>query len=181
MALSNAEKQARWRERHIGKRRNAQRIVNLLVRKHLADEHVIALAELLNMFFNRDGVRILRRRLKELAEERPGSAYDRAQNKKATDDERHVRDWWLREHPGKTVKDYRRVPQGEMEEWRQAKNRDALAVERLAWERDHPGKEFPEHMCGLTDREYTDYARWKRQWHKRRRRRDERKERPAVT
>jgi len=30
MALSNAEKQARWRERHIRKRRLAQRIVNPL-------------------------------------------------------------------------------------------------------------------------------------------------------
>jgi len=38
MVLSNAEKQARWRERHIARRRDAQRIVNLLVRKHLTDE-----------------------------------------------------------------------------------------------------------------------------------------------
>lgn len=39
MALTNAEKQARYGERHIGKRRNAQRIVNLLLRKHLTPEH----------------------------------------------------------------------------------------------------------------------------------------------
>jgi len=35
MALSNAERQRKHREDHIGKHRDAQRVANLLKRKHL--------------------------------------------------------------------------------------------------------------------------------------------------
>jgi hypothetical protein len=35
-----------------------------------------------------------------------------------------------------------------------------LAAEREAWERDHPGQQFPDHECELSDCEYTDLARW---------------------
>jgi hypothetical protein len=66
MALTNAEKQARWRERHIVKRRNVQRIVNLLVRRQLTDAHIEELAGLLYGLLSREGVRILRRHLAEL-------------------------------------------------------------------------------------------------------------------
>jgi hypothetical protein len=68
MVLTNAEKQARWRERHISKRRAAQRIVNLLVLKHLTDDQVEDIADLLVTFLNRQGVRTLRRRLREQTE-----------------------------------------------------------------------------------------------------------------
>ena len=51
----------------------------------------------------------------------------------------------------------------EMLEWRKAKGRADIAAEKQAWERDHPGKEYPEHECGLSDREYIDRARWRRQ------------------
>jgi hypothetical protein len=37
MALTNAEKQRAWRERHIIKRRDAQRVANLLICQDLAD------------------------------------------------------------------------------------------------------------------------------------------------
>jgi hypothetical protein len=30
-------------------------------------------------------------------------------------------------------------------------NKAEMAVEREAWERDHPGEEWQEHMCGMTD------------------------------
>jgi hypothetical protein len=35
-----------------------------------------------------------------------------------------------------------------------------------AWERDHPGQQWQEHQCQVTDREYTDYERWERKWHR---------------
>jgi hypothetical protein len=63
MALTNAEKQARWRERHIVKRRSAQRIVNLLVRRQLTDVHIEELAGLLYGLLSREDVRLLRRHL----------------------------------------------------------------------------------------------------------------------
>jgi len=37
---------------------------------------------------------------------------------------------------------------------------------RRAWERDHPGEQWQEHQCQMTDREYTDYERWERKWHR---------------
>jgi hypothetical protein len=50
MALTNAQNQARWRERNIEKR--AQRIANRLVRKIETVKHVEEIAELLASFFN---------------------------------------------------------------------------------------------------------------------------------
>jgi hypothetical protein len=47
---------------------------------------------------------------------------------------------------------------------------ELLATEKEAWERDHPGAEYPEHECALTDREYTDLHRWRRQQLRRSRR-----------
>ena len=117
----NREAQARWRERHIMKRREAQRIVNILVRKHLTDDDIKRVAVLLNQFLNREGSRTLRRCLRVLAEARTSGGII--------------------------------FPTGTM---------DDPAAERLAWEQDHPGEEWPEHLCGLSDREYTDYQRWLR-------------------
>jgi hypothetical protein len=44
------------------------------------------------------------------------------------------------------------------------------AAEQADWEQDHPGQQFPKHECGLTDRAYTDLARWRRQRAQRRER-----------
>src|SRR5262249_6005783 len=104
MVLTNAEKQARWRERHIAKRRDAQRIVNLLVRKSVTDAHVKQVAGLLNMFLNRHGVRLLRQALKALTEP---TAKEMATRHR--DNEKAFRDWWLCEHPGRTAKEYNRL------------------------------------------------------------------------
>jgi hypothetical protein len=38
-----------------------------------------------------------------------------------------------------------------------------FARERADWEREHPGQQYPEHECGLNDREYADLERWRRQ------------------
>jgi hypothetical protein len=176
MALSNAEKQARWRERHLAQRRNAQRIVNILVRKTLTDEHIEAVAVLLNTFLNRPGVRVLRRQLKALSEP---SEQDMKQNaahwREAV---KHERDVWLREHPGKTAKDYRRMSEDDLIEWRKAKVEVYYAAEQQAWERDHPGREMPVENCGMSDRDSTDLERWRRQ-RERKRKRGGRAQRPA--
>src|SRR5215472_3523973 len=113
MALSNAEKQARWRERHILKRRAALRIVNLLVRKHLADTHVEQIAALLNEFLNQHGVRSLRRALKPLTDEQ-------IEQRNAAFREQLEHDW-LHGHPGMTAKDYRRLSTTDVVKWQQTK------------------------------------------------------------
>jgi len=76
------------------------------------------------------------------------------------------RDLWLREHPGRTAAEYNRLVRdhnSEVWDWRRAKGEAIVAAERQAWERDHPGQEWQEHPCAMTDRESSDYARWKRQ------------------
>jgi hypothetical protein len=157
MVLTNAEKQARWRERHIGKRREAQRIVNLLVRKTLTDQHVNQVASLLSALLGRRRVSVLRRALKPS----PPKEMDAIHRGNA----KLFRDQWLREHPGRTVTEYNRLlgnHDSEVWDWRRAKGRAAIEAEARAFERDHPGQEYPEHQCGLNDREATDLERWRR-------------------
>jgi hypothetical protein len=164
MPLSNAEKQARWRERHIGKRRAAQRIVNLLVRQDLTEKHVEEIASVLRQLLNQRGRQTLRRSLKERTTEEM-DAINAA-------DAKWFEDEWLRSHPGRTAAEYRRLLKdydGEVWEWRRSLGRASNAAERQAWERDHPGEKLPEHLCSLNDREASDYERWKRQQQKRRR------------
>jgi hypothetical protein len=64
MALTNAEKQKRWRARHIRERRNARRVANLLVKKRLSEEDIDEIAAVLRQFLAREGVRRLRQALK---------------------------------------------------------------------------------------------------------------------
>jgi hypothetical protein len=66
MALTNREKQARWRKRHIRERRAAQRIASLLIRRWGHDDHIDELAKLLSSFLTREGNRDLRRALKRV-------------------------------------------------------------------------------------------------------------------
>jgi hypothetical protein len=73
------------------------------------------------------------------------------------------RDVWLAEHSGRKAKDYWDNLDGEVLEWRSAGNMASLEAERQAWLADHPSEEYPEHECGLSGREYTDLARWRRQ------------------
>jgi hypothetical protein len=123
MALTNAENQARWRERHIRERRYAQRLANLLMRKRRTEETIEDIAVVLNLVFNRRDITTLRRKLKDLTGQQ-------------------APDWAKRDLP---------------------LIYELLATEREAWERDHPGEDYPEHPCGLSDRESTDLTRWKRQ------------------
>jgi hypothetical protein len=157
MPLSSAEKQARWRERHIMQRRNAQRVANLLVRQNRPEGHVEELAGLMRMFLNREDIRGLRRALKPITNEENDA--------RLREDERVWCTLWLQEHPGRTAREYDRLvgnAESEVWDWRRAKGYAGVEAERRAWERDHPGQEWPEHMCNLSDRELTDYQRWER-------------------
>jgi hypothetical protein len=155
VALTNTERQTRWREKHIVRRRTAQRIVNLLVRQSMTDEHVEQLAGLLATFFTREGNRILRRKLRQ------------NEDKAARGDalwKQHLRtlkEQWLAEHPGCNAEDYDKLDD---DMW--SRLEAAVATEKEAWERDHPGEEYPMYAdginCGLSGREQTDMARWRR-------------------
>jgi hypothetical protein len=169
----NREAQARWRERHIKQRRNAQRIANLLIRRKWPDGTIEELAGLLGMFLTREGARSLRRELRKLKD--PGPKEEKENAAYWRENEKGFRDWWLREHPGRTRSEYNRLlrdDDSEVWEWRRAKGKASIAAERATWERDHPGQQWQEHMCGMTDREYTDYQRWGRQRERRRARRN---------
>jgi hypothetical protein len=71
MALSNAEKQARWRERHAYKRRKAQRLANLLMGKNHSDDRVAEMAAVLNSLLSGESLRILRWELRSDRQDPP--------------------------------------------------------------------------------------------------------------
>ena len=153
MALSNAEKQARWRERHAMKRNAVQRISKAILRRQWNDDTIAELASALRQVLTTSGIAALRRALKpETMKE------GLARQKEALRRELAL---WRREHPGKTAEDYW--------EWRKANGKADNLAERQAWERDHPGHEWPEHLCGLSDAEYVQYDRWHKRWEKGRR------------
>jgi len=163
MALSNSEKQQRWRERHIGRRRCVARIAAILLRRSWTDEHLKELGGELQFLMNGPAIAALRRALK------PPTSEEMAAMQKA--DEDATRKLWLQEHPGRTAREYRRQmgdPNSEVWQWRRSKGQASNDAEAQAWEADHPGEKFPEHMCSLTGREHADYERWSRRWkHKR--------------
>ena len=101
MTLTNAEKQARWREKHIQRRRDADRVATLLVRAKWPSGHVEEIAASLRPFFTTAGIAALRRALKP-----PNGEEMKA---KAAEHFRQWRALWLKEHPGKTAGDFKRV------------------------------------------------------------------------
>ena len=75
---------------------------------------------------------------------------------------------WLDDHPGMTARDYRRVEDTEeVREWRGKRNAPILAAKRRAWEREHPGRPYPEHECGMSERQHAAFARWERAYNRR--------------
>jgi hypothetical protein len=106
---------------------------------------------------NREAIAALRRALKPPTKEEVLA--------RQWEDEKQIRAWWLREHPGRTRAEYDRLMRDETSEvweWRKVKGAAWIEAERQAFEADHPGQQYPEHECGLTDREYTDLERWRR-------------------
>jgi len=163
MALTNAEKQARWRERHAMKRHAVQRISKAILRRQWSDDTIPEIASALRSVLNTAGIVALRRALKPTTPKEMKAVHKEAFRQEQVE--------WLREHPGKTAKDFRRLSTGDLMAWRAPKNRAYLAAERQAWERDHPGEQYPEHLCGLSDADYVRYQRWEERWKKGRRRR----------
>jgi len=161
MALTNAEKQARWRERHAMKRHAVQRISKAILRRQWSDDTIPELASALRSVLNTAGIVALRRAIKPTTPEEMKTVHEEAFRQEQVE--------WLREHPGKTAKDFRRLSTEDLMAWRAPKNRAYLAAERQAWERDHPGHEWPEHPCGLSGAEYVQYDRWHKRWKKGRR------------
>ncbi len=149
-AEHNRLAQARWRERHAMKRFAAQQISNAILRRQWTDETIAELASALTSVLNSGGIVALRRALK------PKTPKERAAIQKETF--RQEQALWLREHPGQTAKDFRRLSIEDLTAWRKPKAEAALAAERRGWERDPPGQEWPEHLCGLSDAEYVAYA-----------------------
>jgi hypothetical protein len=138
MAMTNAQHQARWREKHLRVRRQADRVRNLLVKKQITDDDIHEIATLLNIIFERDNVRALRRWLKELSEpsknQRNAGYYQRTRTR----------------------------IQGVIDTMAD------IETERPAWETDFPGKEYPAPLdCALgepeNDRASADLWRWRRQ------------------
>jgi hypothetical protein len=153
----NREAQARYRERHLGKRRAVQRVANILMRKTWTGKHFDELGVLLRSIMNRPALRALRRQLREPTDAEMDAIWWQR--------EKNTRVVWLTEHPGRTAAEFNRLfrdDDSEVWDWLRAKGAAQNAAEREAWLRDHPGEEYPEHLCGLSDREYTDYQRWLR-------------------
>lgn len=122
------------------------------------------MAVLLNLFLNRGGVRTLRRRLQQLKE--PSEQDEREAATQRWQGENEVRDQWLREHPGRSKREYNRLrgdPNSEVMEWWRGKVKAVYDAEQRDYQRDHPGEEISEHECALSPREYTDLQRWRRQ------------------
>jgi hypothetical protein len=72
---------------------------------------------------------------------------------------------WLADHPGRTSKEYTQVQNSEdVWAWRRAKGQAAIAAERAAFAEDHGGRELPEHLCGLTETEATEYDDWRKRY-----------------
>jgi hypothetical protein len=104
MALSNAEKQARWRKRHADRRRKVTRITGLLMRQRLTNEHIAELAQCILLVVKRRRGKALHRELSVALQFMTQMAEDHA---KHVEQERCRRDDWLAAHPGMTVKDFR--------------------------------------------------------------------------
>ena len=133
MALTNAEKQRAWRQRHAERRRAVAQIASMLMRRSHTDGEMIEgprigwnafgvdvkydayflrLAVLLAKCFSQDN------EIKQLRWALEGCLRDR---KSARRHKRDIRKYWLETHPHMGAKDYRRWRDtDEMTAWREA-------------------------------------------------------------
>src|SRR5215831_6184605 len=142
------------------KRYGVQRISKVILRRQWSNDTIPELASALRSVLSTAGIVALRRALKPTTPKEMKALHKEAFRQEQVE--------WLREHPGKTAKDFRRLSTEDLMAWRAPKNQAHLAAERQAWER-HPGQEWPEHLCGLSDAEYVRYQRWEERWRKGRR------------
>jgi hypothetical protein len=70
---------------------------------------------------------------------------------------------WLANHPGAKPRDYRRIKNTPaVREWHDARREAHTALVRQAWQRDHPGRPYPEREHFLTTRYLAYFLRWHR-------------------
>ena len=145
MALTNAQKQERWRRRN--------RIV-------LGDDAEDIAAKLITLDRRklRRIVTLLTRHLKAVRGLRKDEARSRAYVQENT---RRWHKLWLAE--GRSLVDYRAGigdHDSEVWQWLRAHAQAADVREREAWLEDHPGNPLPEHFCGMSEAEGREYDRW---------------------
>jgi hypothetical protein len=69
---------------------------------------------------------------------------------------------WLRDHPGRTAKDYGKLLNTEeMTLWRGEINRRVREAEKAAWEHDHPGEAMPRESCSMTEADVVRLEYWR--------------------
>jgi len=128
MALTNAEKQARWRTAHADRRRTLARITTLLMRRRHAegrtdeitvgwyttkvDAYFFKLAFLICDALETD---------KEIRQLKNALAYCLDRRRAAREAECNLRKTWLKEHPRMTAHDFRRLRDTEVAQWWEAR------------------------------------------------------------
>jgi hypothetical protein len=146
MALTNAERQQRWRVRKV--------VV-------LTDE-IEDIANKLIFGLERRKLRTLVTRINKHLRAMRGKRKDEAASEAFfMQNERSYLKHWLAE--GRSLADWQaglNDQDGEVWQWRRAKAGAAIAAEEAAWLRDHPDSPLPEHLCSLSDAEGKTYADW---------------------
>jgi len=147
MALSNAQKQARWRAHNV-----------LVLTSSAA-----TIAEMLIEMPDQAKLRSIARKISaHLARNRKLTRKEKHNAANFRTNKRGWRELWL--GCGRTSKEFAQLwGSEEMKAWQQAINEAGDRAVKLAWERDHPDQEWPKHMRGL-DTGDTRYHRWRERW-----------------
>jgi hypothetical protein len=160
MAFTNAEKQARWRER-------------LRKQAHVLDGTPTKIADAILCALGADRTRAVIKALeKRLRNGLPhAKAADLSNQSHLRKNERQWRAMWKAE--GRSLADYQaglKDSNSEVWDWRRARGQAMVKAEREAWLRDHPGDPLPEHLCSLTGAKAREYDRWQEEsaWRARR-------------
>src|SRR5215471_11332288 len=101
MALTNAEKQRRWRQHHAERRRAVARIASMLTRRSHSEGHVEEIAIGLRAILNKDAIAALRRALRPF---RPPTKKETEARWREESSAR--RELWLAEHPDRTADEF---------------------------------------------------------------------------
>jgi hypothetical protein len=160
-AQRNRQAQARYRESHAIDLATARKLMAILTRQSGRADDMQQLADLLRQRYREASLRQLRVEL--------GPKRQQAAQKEAV---RRERELWMREHPGRTSKDYNKLTTDELVAWRKAKAAADRVAEQQAWAHDHPGEPWPEYLCQLGEADYVKHRRWDERRRKGKRRQD---------
>src|SRR6476660_8942824 len=149
MAFTNAEKQARWRER-------------LHKQAQVLDGTPTKIADAILCALGAGRTRAVIRALEKRLRNRPlAKAADFRSESYVRENERLFREAW--EAEGRSLADYHagmKDNSSEVWDWRRAKGKALVEAERKAWLRDHPDNPLPEHLCSLSPAKGREYDRW---------------------